>query len=267
MTTAAELTKQNGQRMPAVTAVVLTKNEEAHIADCLKSLQWCGHVIVLDSLSTDRTVEIARRMGAGVVLRPFKNFGGQRNAALDLVNTEWVFFVDADERVCSELAEEIRTAIRLPEYDGWWVPRRNFVWGREIRHGGWHPDHQLRLLRVGSAHYDPSRPVHEIVEVDGQEGYLQAPLLHYNYRTLQEFTSKQRTYVNYEAQILHRRGVRPKAWTYLLQPLREFWRRYVVLRGYRDGWHGLLLCGLVAHYYGFVVTVKLGRLWGKEELR
>jgi hypothetical protein len=143
---------------------------------------------------------------------------------------------------------------------GWWVPRRNFILGKEIRYGGWHPDYQLRLLKLGAAHYDLTRPVHEVVLLEGQEGFLREPLIHYNYRTLRQFVAKQHQYVAYEAQIRHQQGIRPKPWTYILQPLREFWRRYITLQGFRDGVHGLLLCALVAYYYGLVVTWQLGRL-------
>ena len=131
-------------------------------------------------------------------------------------------------------------------YDGWWVPRRNLIFGREVRHGGWYPDYQLRLLRVGRAHYDPAREVHEVVLLDGPEGYLSCPLWHHNYRTLGQFAAKQRQYVDLEAGIRLKQGVRPKPWTYLAQPLREFWRRYVRLKGYRDGWLGLVLAALIA---------------------
>jgi len=141
------------------------------------------------------------------------------------------------------------------------VPRRNYIWGREVRHGGWYPDYQLRLLRVGRARYDPSRQVHEVVLLDGADGYLENPLVHWNYRTVGEFAAKQQQYVTLEAAVRFQQGVHPKPWTYVLQPLREFWRRYVRLAGFRDGLTGLLLAALIAWYYGFRVTVELARRW------
>lgn len=247
---------------PRITVAVLARDNEPQIADCLESAAWADELlVVLDDRSSDATADIARAMGARVVERRFDDFAGQRNYALSLATTEWLLFVDTDERVTPELADEVRRVIREGDRAGWWVPRRNLIWGREIRHGGWWPDHQLRLLRVDRVRYDTERPVHEVVLLDGAAGYLEAPFIHHNYSTVREFVRKQRQYVGYEAQILYRDGVRPRPWTYVTQPLREFRRRYLTLEGYKDGLHGLLLCLLVAYYYGFVVTVELSRLW------
>ena len=248
--------------MAQVSVAILACNNENDIVDCLESVAWADRrIIILDTRSTDRTAELAQELGARVVPHAFEDFGRQREFGLSLPTTEWLFYVDSDERATPALAEEIRRVIEDPSPVGWWVPRRNFIWGREIRYGGWHPDYQLRLLKLGHAHYDLTREVHEIVDLDGEEGHLQEPLLHYNYRTIGQFLAKQRQYVGYEAGILYKQGVHPRPWTYLLQPVREFFRRYASLRGYKDGLHGLVLCLLVAYYYGFKVTVRLGQLW------
>jgi len=248
--------------MPTLTVAILARDNEDEIAACLESVAWADErIVLLDSRSRDATAEIARRLGARVVEHPFENFAQQREFGLSLPRGEWLFYVDSDERGTPALGEEIRRVIREEEAVGWWVPRRNWMWGREIRHGGWYPDYQLRLLKLGHAHYDLTREVHEIVILDGAEGHLREPLAHYNYRTISQFIAKQRHYVAFEAAILHKQGVRPQPWTYFTQPLREFKRRYVTLRGYRDGAHGLLLCALVAYYYGFLVTWKLAALW------
>ncbi len=247
---------------PSITAGIIAANAEHDIAECLESVSWADErLVILDTRSADATGEIAQRLGARVVPHVFEDFARQRNFGLSIAEGEWVFYIDTDERCTPALAEEIREATRRGEYEGWWVPRRNIILGREVRHGGWYPDYQLRLLRRGRAQYDLSRPVHEVVLLQGAAGYLAQPLLHYNYRTMAQFRAKQRQYVAYEAQIRYQRGIRPKPWTYFLQPWREFWRRYITLQGYRDGLHGLRLCALVAYYYGFAVTVRLGRLW------
>lgn len=249
-------------RAPQITAAVIASNAEGDITDCLASLSWADErLVILDTRSADATGELATRLGARVVPHIFEDFARQREFGLSIAQHEWVFYLDTDERATPALAEEVRAAVRQGEHDGWWVPRRNFILGHETRHGGWYPDYQLRLMRRGRAHYDMTREVHEIVLLEGSEGYLRAPLLHHNYRTMPQFIAKQRQYIAYEAQILFKQGVRPKPWTYLLQPLREFRRRYLTLQGYRDGWHGLRLCLLVAYYYGFLVTMRLGRLW------
>ncbi len=246
--------------MAGLSVIILTRNEERHIADCLRSVDWADEVIVLDSLSEDRTVEIARSMGAIIHQRPFLNYADQRNAALDLVDNDWVFFIDADERATPELAAEVRRVIAEEKMAGWWVPRRNYIFGKWIRHAGWYPDYQLRLLLRGLARYDQAREVHELVILEGETGYLKNTLLHYNYDTLAEFMARQDVYTDYEAKILYDQGIRPKWRNFILQPLRELKRRYISLEGYKDGFHGLLLSLLMA-YYNFVMYCRLRQLW------
>ncbi len=248
------------EKQPKLTVIILAKNEERNIAECIASVQWADEVVVFDSFSQDRTVELAQEAGAMVLQHPFQNFAQQRNAALEAVDTDWVFFVDADERVTPELAAEVRCAIQDESHSGWWVPRHNYIFGQVIRHAGWYPDYQLRLLRHGKAHYDPKREVHEIVILDGEAGYLENPLIHYNYDNLAQFIERQSRYTDYEAKILFEQGIRPRPHNFILQPLREFRRRYISLEGYKDGFHGLLLSLLMA-YYTLVTYIRLRRLW------
>ena len=156
--------------------------------------------------------------------------------------------MDADERVSPGLAAEIQEAIGQPEIAGWQIPRHNYLFGVLTQGAGWYPDYQTRLLRVGSARYDPSRYAHETVLLDGALGTLKEPFIHYNYKDLAQFRAKQNKYVRYDAQMLYEQGIKPKPYTYLTQPLRHFWWRFVTLKGYRDGWHGLRLSALMAWY-------------------
>jgi glycosyltransferase involved in cell wall biosynthesis len=232
-------------------AVVLTKNEERHIRDCLASLAWADERVVFDDLSTDRTAEIAEMAGARILQRKLDNFAAQRNAALDAVNADWVLFVDADERVTPALADEVRGTIGYEGSQaraGWWIPRHNYMLGHRMRGGGWYPDHQLRLLRRDKARYDPGQPVHEIVILEGEAGRLENAIIHFNYDSVAQFRQKMGRYTEYEASILFEQGVRPRPWTYGSMPLREFWRRFVTLHGYRDHVYGLLFCGLMGWY-------------------
>lgn len=244
---------------PTLAAAVITKNEEGNIVACLATLGWADEVVVLDSCSADRTVALAREAGATVYQRAFDDFAHQRNAALDLIKSDWVLFVDADERVSPALAQQARQEAAAAEAGwragtrrlaGFWVPRRNIILGRWIRGGGWFPDYQLRLLKVGRARYDEEHKVHEIVVLDGEAGYLREPFLHYNYQTLGQIIAKQRAYVGLEARSLVDRGARGRPHSIVLQPLREFWRRFVTLGGWRDGGHGLLLATVLAVYNG-----------------
>ena len=236
-----------------LTAVILTKNEAEHIAACIAALKdWTDAVVVWDSCSQDNTRHIAQEAGARVVARPFDDYGRQRQAALDSINSEWILFIDADERATPALAREVLQACQDTRRAGFWIPRRNFIVGHEMQGGGFFPDYQLRLLRRVSARYDLHREVHEVVILEGEDGILAEPLLHYNYTDWRQFHGKQQTYAHYEARILEEQGIRPRPHNLVLQPVRELRRRFVTLKGWRDGFHGLRIALLLAWYYGFV---------------
>ncbi len=212
---------------------------------------FADELLVLDDCSTDDTVAIAREMGARVESRKLDNFPNQRNAAIELARGDWIFFIDADERATPEVGREILHATRNTQHVGFWIPRRNILFGKEIRHTGWSPDYQPRVMRKGFARFDPAREVHELVVWDGAVGYLREPLIHYNYETPAQFRKKQIVYTRYEAQVWFAEGKRARGRGAIGQPLREFLRRYISLQGWRDGGHGLLLSVLMA-YYAFV---------------
>jgi glycosyltransferase involved in cell wall biosynthesis len=215
---------------------------------CLGSLRWADELLVLvDAASRDGTAEVARRHTERVVVVPFAGFPRQRNQALDLLTTGWALFVDADERVPPSLAAEVRRAVAgRSAVDGFWIPRRNLICGRWVRGAGWWPDRQLRLLKRGRAAYDESDRVHEVARLDGVAGTLAEPLLHLNYETLSEFRAKQARYAGLEARALWERGARARPRNLILQPIREFRRRFLELAGYRQGWLGLQLSLLMA---------------------
>lgn len=252
--------------MNSLSVVVLTLNEAKHIGACLASVRsFADELVVFDSGSRDRTVQIAREAGARVETRPFDNYPRQRNAALDQANGGWVFFIDADERANEKVGAEIRAEIERAEQspDGavlFWIPRRNLIFGKWIQHTGWSPDHQPRVLRKGRAHFDPTRPVHELVITDGSQLYLREPLTHYNYESIGQFRSKQSRYTRFEAEQLYNTGVPANSRGLVGQPIREFMRRFVSLKGFRDGGHGLLLSCLMA-YYAFQRQKLLGQMW------
>jgi glycosyltransferase involved in cell wall biosynthesis len=247
--------------MQEIVAVILTLNEEKHIAACLASVQWCDRIVVWDSFSTDRTCEIARAKGADVMQHPFKGYGSQRQAAMDAIDARWVLFVDADERATPELADEIRQVVRDGlDMVGWWIPRHNYIFGRLTLHTGWYPDYQLRLLRSDRSRWDPKREVHELPILDGADGHLENVLVHYNYDSLRQFIDKQNRYSDIDARILFEAGEQPKLWSPLSMAVKHFKWRFVDLRGYRDGVHGLWLSLLMGFYEGRKYG-RLARLW------
>ncbi len=245
---------------PLITAAVITRNEAANIQDCLASLAWADDRLVMDSLSTDTTVALAQAAGARVVQRPFDTYARQRNATLDAATGDWVVFVDADERVSPELGAEVRQAVTLAcvSAAGFWVPRRNIILGRWVQHAGWWPDQQLRVLRRGRARYDETQDPHEVVVLDGAASRLTQTLTHLNYTSVGQLFEKQDRYARREAQTLSRQGVRALPHRFVTQPVREFLRRYVQLKGYKEGRLGLLLAFVMA-WYRFRVYAHLAR--------
>ena len=244
--------------MASLTACILTLNEAKHISDCIEALRWADEILIFDSFSEDETVALAESAGARVQCHKFQNYSQQRNAALNAITTEWVLFVDADERSTEALAAEVRDVVANRPENGWYFPRDNYIFGTLTRGAGWYPDYQARLFKVGQVHYE--KEVHEVATVDGAVGYMNAPLIHYNYDSISQFHQVQQRYTDYDASILHKEGVRPKFYTPLTQAVRHFRWRYLTHQGYKDGGHGLRL-SLYMAYYEWVKYQKLGKLW------
>jgi len=245
--------------------VILAIDEAAHLAGCLASaaaLLDAGAelVVLLDSRATPAVEAVARRHTPHVAWARFVNFAAQRNRALAGAHGDWVLVLDPDERLTPALVAEIGATLAAPgACAGYWIARRTFMFGHEVRHTGWWPDYQLRLLRRAGARYDEAQGVHEVPLVPAaQQGHLREPLIHYNYATWRQFQAKQRHYAAQEAAALRARGVRARPRNFVLQPLREFRRRYWTLQGWRDGPLGLLL-SLTLAYYNFQMYLALAR--------
>ncbi len=230
-------------------AVVIVMNEGHRIARCLERLQWADRLVVVDAFSTDDTVLVAEESGAEVLQRRWVNFADQRNFVLQNVEADWVVFVDADEIMPSNLADEICEAIISDSgFSAYWIPRRNNIFGHEMFGAGWYPDYQLRVIKRGCANFDTTRPVHEIAIVDGQCGHLRAHLIHHGPKSIREFRARQDSYVELQAEGLNMRGVRARMHSPISQAIREWFRRMIVLKGYRDGQYGLLAACLMAEH-------------------
>jgi glycosyltransferase involved in cell wall biosynthesis len=244
-------------RSVPLSVLVITRDEAHNIADCLASVAWADEVLVVDSGSTDGTQELARTTGARVVEHPFESAGRQRNWALPFLRHPWCLVLDADERVTSALASEIvRCIVADGPADGYTLRRRSFFLGTPIRHAGWGRDRVLRLFRRERARYDDAL-VHESLELSGREDELEAPLLHFTYRTLDDYLAKLASYTARGAADLGRRGERPTLATLLLRPPARFLRMYVLQGGFLDGMAGLVLCLLTA----YSVWLKYAQAW------
>lgn len=239
----------------------MTHNEEENLPRCFKSLDWVEEIIVIDDESGDKTVEVAKNFGAHVFIRKLDDFATQRDFALSKVVTEWVFLVDADEVVTKELKKEIEEAVKKKEYNGFYFPRKNIIFGKWIRHSGWYPDWQLHLFRAKKGTYH--QPIHEQVKVEGRTGRLKNNLLHYNYESISQYLRKIDRYTDIEALSLFNRGYRFSLPDLFGKPTDEFLRRFFAEEGHRDGLHGLALAFLQA----ISCIVTLLKVWEKEKFK
>jgi len=247
--------------MPKLTVVVITHNEEKNIADALRSASWADELVVVDSFSTDKTVDTCRRFTERVYQEKWRGFSGQKSYAVGLATNDWVFVLDADERITDGLAAEITGLMRKgPDKDGYRCARRNHFIGREIRFGGWYPDYSVRLFnRKKGAFRD--RAVHEAVEVDGEVGYLDNPMLHYTYDSVSDYLKRMDRYSALAAEEMHKAGRKAGLMDLTVRPLLTFLKMFLVKQGIRDGWHGLVLAALYSCY----TFSKYAKLWELEE--
>ncbi len=238
-----------------ISATIITFNEQSNIARAIESLRCCDEVVVVDSGSVDRTVEIAQRLGARVVDHPWEGFAKQKNVAAEEASHDWILSLDADESLSEALEGEIwQLKKRGPAYDAYTVPRLAQYLGRWILHSGWHPDRKVRLYDRRKARWSGSY-VHESVQVNGRIGHLEANLLHYTCDSLSQHLETMNRYTTLAAQQLVAEKV-PIGWRHLLlDPPWTFLRTYFLKRGFLDGTEGLAIAYMAA-MYNFVKYAK-----------
>jgi glycosyltransferase involved in cell wall biosynthesis len=243
-----------------LSVLVTTKNEIVHIRSCLESARWAEEVVVVDSGSTDGTLEVARALADRVLEHEYVTPAAQKNWALPQLRHRWALVVDADERVTPALRAEIERVLADPaRADGYWIRRANHFLGKPIRSAGWQRDKVLRLFDRTKGAYEPVH-VHEEVRVLGRVGFLRERLVHDTYRSLDQYFEKFHRYTRWSAQDLKERGVRASFGRLLLRPWLRFLRMYLLEGGFREGRHGLVLCWLAA----FSVFTKYARRWEDE---
>lgn len=243
-------------RLP-LSVIITTYNEEINVGECIESAGWADEILLVDSFSTDRTLEIARRYPIEILEREYFGSAAQKNWALDRVRHDWVLIIDADERVPEELAREILTVLATePQVNGYSIRRENVFVDRVIRHSGWSTDKVVRLFRKDKGRY-PNRRVHADLEIEGPVPVLRNPFLHYTFRTFDQYFPKFLNYAEWGAAQAYRDGRRAGVAELVVRPWWRFFRTYFVQRGFLDGMHGFVLCSLQA----FGVFLKYARLW------
>ena len=223
-----------------LSVAIITKNEEDRLPECLASIAFAADVVVVDSGSTDRTVEIARAFGAVVYIEPWQGFGRQKQLAIDRCRRDWVLVLDADERVAPETQGEFREVLAAGTCIAYSLPRKNYFCGRWLRHAGWWPDRVVRLFRKDSARMS-ERSVHESLEVHGPEGILRHPLIHYANKDLSQTLLKVNSYSSAGANELFAQGKTASVFKAYLRAAWSFLHSYILRGGFLDRGEGFIM--------------------------
>ncbi len=242
-----------------ISATIIVHNEEDNIAEVCETVSWADEIVIVDSDSTDRTVEIARRYTDKVFNREFRGYKDKHEFADAQTTGDWIFWIDADERVTPQLRASIealrqRDPATLP--DGFRIARRTHYLGRWINHSGWYPDYQMRLYRKAASYWDGVSP-HETARVRGRVEILPGEFLHYTKRNLSEHHHVLDSYTTLAAEYLYRRGKRISALELLLAPIAAFLRTYILKLGFLDGIAGLI----IATFTAYSVFLKYAKVW------
>ena len=224
----------------SLSVVIITKNEEKLIGDAIQSAKFANEVLILDSNSSDKTCEIALRMGARVEQHDWLGFGKQKNLAVNLAINDWVFVLDSDERITKELQQEILSEIDKPSSNGYLVPRLNWFFGKSIKTCGLYPDYSLRLYNKHMGSFSEV-DVHESVNVQGKVSKLKNHMIHLAYDNVDEFILKQKKYSNLSQK-------KKNIFKALFSPIWTFFKIYILKQGFMEGWRGFIIAKVYAQY-------------------
>lgn len=241
-----------------ISVLVIVKDEEEMISDCLKSVSWAKEIIVLDTGSIDKTISVSKKLGAKVFeYKGGKNYSDWRNRALQLAKCDWVLYIDADERVTPSLKKEIINVINNHELGAFAIPRRNFVLGKELKHGGWYPDYQKRLYKKTNL-IGWRGEVHEEPIFKGNLGHLKESLLHIKHETFAQMVDKTNNWSEIEGKLMFDTNHPPMTISRFVTAMwREFWYRFVIKKAFLDGKIGITF----SIYQVFSRFVSYAKLW------
>ena len=240
--------------MSKISAVISAFNEEENIKRCLGSLKFADEIVVVDNESTDLTVKIAREFTDKIFSQKNnpEQIDIQKNFGFDKASSEWILSLDADEEVTDELAKEIKSVLskeaNKPTVTGYWISRKNLIFDKWIENAGWYPDFQLKLFKKGKGRYT-SKHVHEGIKLEGEAKKLKEHIVHHNYTSVLQFINKTTNYAQNEAKDLMEKGYEFSYFDAIKLPLREFLSRFFARKGYKDGFHGLMVSMFMAFYH------------------
>ena len=250
--------------MAKLSVLICAKNEEENISRAIKSvMDLAKEIVVVDSGSTDRTVEIAKSLGAKVFFKEWEGYPAQVNYGISLCTSEWILVLDADEELSEELKRSIKKELENPKYDCYFVNRRTYFLGKFLNHT-LYPEWRLRLFRKGKVKYEGE--LHEVVKCFGKTGRLKGDLYHYSFKDFQDFISKNLKYSRISAQILYEKGKRATAINLVLNPTWSFIKFFFLKRGFLDGWRGFVV-SLSYAFFNLAKYAFLKELSQNKELK
>lgn len=225
--------------MEKISVIVITKNEEKNIKSCLESVLWADEIILVDAESTDKTRDLAKEFTNKIFINKWEGFVNQKKYALSLVKNEWILSIDADERISKELEKEIQTN-NLNAFNGYKIRRQNFFFGKEITSCGWNKDYQLRLFKKSKVDLT-DKLVHEGFYINGEVGLLENVLIHNTFSSIKNYLSKVNHYTTLQAKESFMKKKRINGWIIFAHIFSAFFRYYISLKGFKDGFHGLVI--------------------------
>ncbi len=249
--------------MEKLSVTIITYNEEKNIRDCLESVKWADEIVVVDSFSADKTVEICREWTNKVFRNEWQGFVEQKNFALSKASHNWILSIDADERVSDELGEEIRRILNDDTaYNGYYMPRKTFYVNKWILHCGWYPDYKIRLFRKNKGRWEGTdgTAIHESVKIEGSAGYLKGNILHYSFPTISSHIKTVNSYTSISANENFKKGKMGGLSSMILRPPANFFKMYIIKRGFLDGLPGFIVSVLSS----FHVFLKYAKMWEEK---
>ncbi len=225
-----------------VSVTIITYNEEDNIRACLESISWADEIVVVDSGSNDKTVEICKEYTERVFFNTWEGMKEQKACAVKKASHSWVFSLDADERVTEALKNFVLKELQNPAADGYRFPRKNYFLGKWLKHGGWYPDHVLRLFRKDKGHFGGINPHDRVIIETGSVANIESPIIHITYKSLSQYIHKQNLYSSISAQEKVKAGKPGKVSSFMIvmKTAEKFFEVYIIKRGFLDGFHGLI---------------------------
>ncbi len=246
------------RNLPKITALLITFNEEEYIRDYILSMNFVDELIIVDSYSTDKTLEIIKEFPfITLYQRKFDNFSSQKNYAIEKASNDWIIFFDADERITEALKDEIlETVLHSTEVNAFWIYRTTIYMGKEIKYSGLQNDKVIRLFKKEYCRYN-GKLVHEEIEVKGKVESLKNKMKHYSYKGLDTIILKRNKYAQLQAEALLIKGVKPTIFHFIIKPTFRFFKHFVLKRGFLDGFQGFM----ISFVYGYTVFIRYVKLW------